>query len=108
MAGEGFEGAVPLAVLPVDRRLKHNGAMVGSASERRVDVCDADPDYVGDLTGLRRPALCADVGDDHGSVVADGQLGAMALADPSALNKAESGAQKPNCGARGGTDGGGQ
>ena len=56
------------------------------------------------LTGLRRASLSADVSDDHGTVVADGQLGAMALADPRALDKAESGTQECNRGTNVGVD----
>jgi hypothetical protein len=68
---------VPLAVLPFDRRLEHDGAMVTGAGERRVHVGDPDPDDVGDPAWLRRAPLAADVGDDHGTLIADGQLGPM-------------------------------
>jgi hypothetical protein len=66
--------------------------MVTGAAERRVYVGDPDPDDVGDPAWLRRAPLGADVGDDHGTVVTDGQLGPMTLADPRALDKAEGGA----------------
>ena len=104
MAGEVLEGAVPLAVLPFDRCLEHDGAVVAGAGERRVYVGDADPDEVGDPAWLRGAPLAAGVGDDHGTVVADGQLGPMALADPRALGKAEGGAQEGHRGAHVGVD----
>ena len=104
MAGDVRQGAVPLSVLPVDRRFKHDGAIATGAGERRVHVGDADPNDVGDLARLRRGAFSADVGDDHGTVVADGQLGAMALADPRTLDKAKCGAQECNRGANVGVD----
>src|SRR3984885_7533540 len=104
VAGEVLESAVPLAVLPFDRRLEHDGAMVAGAGECRVYVGDPHPDDVGDPAWLRRAPVAAVVGDDYGIVVADGQLGPMVLADPRALGKAESGAQEGHCGAHVGVD----
>ena len=93
MPGEVFEGAVPLAVLPVRRRLQHPGPPSTGSLEAGVDVVDPHPELVRHDIGLRWPALACDVGHDHRRVGADGHLGAVALADAGPFDEAERGRQ---------------
>jgi hypothetical protein len=72
VAGEVLEGAVPFAVLPVDRRLQHDSALAASAGERCVYVGHPYPNDVGDTTRLRCATVITSVGDDHRTVIADG------------------------------------
>jgi hypothetical protein len=59
VAREVFEGAVPLAVLPVDRRLEHDDATVAGASEPRVNAGDPHANDMGDPAWLRRASVAA-------------------------------------------------
>ena len=53
-----------------------------------VRVVDAHQDRVGRLARPRRPAVVADVADDH-RAVAEGELRAMVLADLQSLDEPE-------------------
>ena len=94
VAGEIHKGAVPLAVLSVDRRFEHTRAMISSVCESVVDVGHPDPNNLCSPARFRRVPVTADVRDDHGPVLPDGQLGPMTLANPRPLDEAEGGGQE--------------
>ena len=99
VASQVLEGAVPLAVFPVDRRLDHDGAVVTGAGEGGVNVRHPHANHGSDASRLRRPPVAATIGDNHRPLAADSQLGSVALADPGALDEAECGRQERYCGA---------
>jgi hypothetical protein len=74
MATEVLEGAVSLAVLPVDWGLDHDRAVVTGTAKRSIDVVHPHPNHVGEPTRLWRLSVAANIGDYHGTVVADRQL----------------------------------
>ena len=94
VTGEVLEGAVALAVVPIDGCLDDHGAVVARPGEGYVDVGNPDPNEMADPAWLRRLSFGADIGDDDRTVVADGHLGAMTLTYTRALDEAESGAQE--------------
>ena len=59
VASEIHSGAVPLAILSVDRRFNHDGAMVSGASERVGDVGYADPNNLRDHARFRGALVTA-------------------------------------------------
>ena len=68
--------------------------MVSGAGERVVDVGYPHPNNVRDPARFRCAPVTADVGDDHGTVVPDGHLGPMTLANPRPLDEAEGGGKE--------------
>src|SRR5664279_95766 len=89
MASQVPHGAVALTVVSVDRCLDDDSARLTSLDERGVDISNPNAHRVGDPSRLWWGAVGACIGNDHGPVAVQSQLGSMSLADASALDKAE-------------------
>ena len=101
--GRVLDGVLALAVLEVGRLHDDARAVRAGALAVGTRVLDAHGHRVRDLARARRPALAADVADDHGAV-AEAQLRAVVLADPHALGEAEGRAEPGDGGAHVGID----
>ena len=93
MASEIHQGPVPLAVLSVDRRFNHDGAMISGAGERLGEVGYPHPNDLRNSARFRSAPVTADVGDDHGSVIPDGHW-RDDVANPRPLDEAEGGGKE--------------
>ena len=99
VAREVLDRAIPLAILPVGRRLEHAGPVDTGPLELGVDIVHAYPDEMGHDTILGRLLLASDIGDDHRPVLTDAELRPMVLADSSSLDKSKRLSQPGNRGA---------
>src|SRR2546429_6244104 len=86
VAGEVLGVVLPFSVLEILRLHEDSGTLLPSVLA--VSACVLHPDHhgVGDLARSRRPAIVANVADDHRSV-ANSQLRAVVLSNLHALRK---------------------
>ena len=93
MAGQVHERAVAFAVLAIGGRFDHVRA-VRTAPARKAAVTSSTRTRVRFLVShLLHGIVARTLGHDHRTVCADAHLGAVALADPGALDEAERSAQ---------------